>query len=269
MLKTKLAIVLMAGFVAFAANQAKAESIGINFTDPTTTTTLNDTTVGNTAGAPGYVQGSWNNIASCSPSPCTPPSSGTASGLVDSTGTTVTGLGLSYSADAVGTTAGVAGSANLTIQDQKLMDGALKAESSGDDNVTITLSGITAPIYALVVYFDSGTAGTTMHFLVNSSSIGYVDTIRGFSQGTNGSPAANYGFTQVTPASTLANASTATGNYFVVSGLSGSSVTVEAARTGAQINAIELITGTPEPASLGLLLLGLAGFAGYRKFKRA
>lgn len=244
--------------IAFLATgmlaSAQAQIISVNLTPGGTAFGTTPTTLASSdlAGAPGVRTNDWNNITSASFS---------GASLVDSSGSTVSGLTLTVSGPNPNTRNNV-GSASQN--DYTVFNTVIDISSSA----SISLSGIPYNAYDLFFYIFPETTSTTArggHITIGSTTY-YVNGGNGANAvsmpGTDGS-----GYVLSTATTLLASQSTP-GNYVKFTGLTGSSQTVSLVSDNFGDNTPRLKVGgfqlvaVPEPSTLAMLGMGVLGLAG-------
>jgi hypothetical protein len=177
--------------------------------------------------------------------------SGSGLSLKDATGAS-TGITLSYTTPNGFFDATNFGATFMGTPYAALLDAYLYADKFGAGAGTVTLSGLTAGAdYQLILYSVSNTPGTVTHFTVGGTTQSVDQTST-----TTLTAGANYtDFTAVADAS----------GHLTISFTGGGGV--EGDLNGLQLQ--ELTIPTPEPASLTLLAMGLAGLGMVLRMRRA
>ncbi len=197
-------------------------SIGLNFVGGKANTSVSSMGSGETAGV--ISQTDWNNLSGLS---------GSDSSLVDNSGNTVSGLSVSYTSLNTWADQAISNSAG----NDRLMRGYLDFNVN-NGSASVTVSGLTAPVYDVIVYTNGDENARVGRFQIGAQSFWVKDnaTFSGtFIQGTDTADPGSHAATQA-------------GNYMVFSGLTGSSFTLDA--TGAYttdgtlrapVNAIQIV----------------------------
>ncbi len=259
---TRFNIALLFLCVAVTNAQVEASSIGINFHGGSGNDPANGASVTGVAGAPGFAQAQWNNVA-------IPPGgqTGTALSLVND-------LGLATPATATWAVNGTFDTGiALGTQNDNLMRGFL--DVFGGTPGTVTVAGIPFSTFDVIVYFDgaNGNQAQVMSFTIGAQSIFGLDAANTQFNGT---------FTQVASSSTSdLGAATPAGNFVVFNLLSGNSFTLTAtagSSTGgtqrARINGLQIVevlsapVPLPSQGAVWLLGLGLLGLLGMRAARK-
>jgi hypothetical protein len=271
---SRLAALLAAPAIALLVGvPASAQSIGGNFVDNGDGGVQNAATdalaAGESAGAPGYAQGNWNNL-------------GRWSGLIPLVGSDGVATGVTAAWDSNNVWRNGAG---VAAPDAKLMQGYLDSTGAANvapatpynffpgvnndpqvyvNGVSAWLASIGAPSYSLVVYADGdGTDNRVGEYWVQAAS---GADLAALTVGDDLTPhlflndAANFSGTydQVSAAATSLAAAD-TGNYLVFTGLTADSFLLRTNEAGgptlrAPINGFQIVA-VPEPATAGLLTI--------------
>ena len=256
----------LAGTVSANSVGVKISEIGDGYTFPTFAGTAG-VTIAN-GGSGNYAQANWNNISGEEGTKIT---NGSLATLTDNTGATANGVGgnpitFSYTtAHYINATKSVTSTNNATASaDQMLVSGAI--ENDEGTPATAEFSNVVSGTYSVVIYTvfqGSGAYSGAANFSVNGGSA--VTLLE------------QSGTAFVTPTAWLSNpGATATSspvsNYYVFTGITpdaNGNITLSWSKnslggtdgSGNGLDAIQLVspTSTPEPASMALLALPVAG----------
>jgi len=255
-MKKLLMVVMMVGVVATAGVTAHADSVALNMVGHV----LGGPDV---AGAPGYVQGFWNNVDDGPPAVSgnmqEGPGTYNAGFVKDNTGAIVAGMTITWDGDV----AHSAPSGGGTVGDNWMMNwmvGGSTSEGHQTGTATIDVTNIPYAYYDVVAYVPSNwpARGTAV------SVTGHPDTYYNYPGGTYTGP-----YIQVT--STTPGDTSDIGNYAVFSGMTDPNITMTiTANPGAGLGDAGYLAGfqiveadppppppIPEPAGLGLMGVAL------------
>ena len=221
---------------------------------------------GDSAGAPGYAQGNWNNVDDGPPAVSgdmqTGPGTYNAGFLKDDTGAIVAGMSIAWDGDV----AHDAPSGGGTQGDNWMMNwmlGGSTSEGKQTGTANVDVANIPYAYYDVVAYVPTNWPARGVAVSVTGHPTTYYNYPGGTFNGT---------YTQVT--STTPGDTSDTGNYAVFSGMTDSTITISiSGNPGAGLGDAGYLAGfqiveaeappIPEPAGLGLI--GLALLAVRRK----
>ena len=249
-IRTQMVLAAAVVGVGLIGGRANGATVSVNFQgDPTTTPMLST----DSTGAPGYEAANFNNVTG---------SSGSAIALTDSDGASSSITISSFTGGLDGTNGPDTAGSNAQ---ERFFDGSLNAHYT---DATVNLTGLPST-YDLVVYYTGGNsfadtrkaditasgAPSTTYYVAGIDSV-YTDYTQSNST-TPPDPSLSDPFSSSTYAS---------GNYVVFSGLTAPTETIvmgpESDRMG--LVGFQVVSGVPEPVSLGGLLLGGLGLLARR-----
>lgn len=243
-------LVLAAATLAVALT-TRAASIGVNLGDATAGT---DRALGASQSAGVVSQINWMNYGSSSASGVT---------LTDSTGATTTAA-MTFTGSVLPVLTTAAG-VDETNGDEVLNNSYVGAFSAP---FTFTITSVPYATYDLITYVNSSNGGprpvsTTVGSTTLWGATPASGTGAGYVDGNTVTP-----FTYISALGATSGAATPNGNYFLFSGLTGSTLTFSMNSTTdiPQITAFQIIDAVPEPGS-ALLLFGGCCALGLRRLR--
>lgn len=150
-----------------------------------------------------------------------------------------------------------------TAEDLHLFDGGVGSSTVGTETFTNVTASLNASSYTVYVYVGSGTS--TGH----TETISDGATTFAYTSETTNSSFAFPGYTQSTTDNTITPTSA---DYVVFTNETASTLTLSTgslSSTGSDIFAVQFVSATPEPTSLGVLALSGIGLLGRRRARRA